>query len=137
MGTLWRQLRLWLEPGLGVKRWLCCDALGTALIGLGLAYVMLDIYRAYPNSSILAPFSLTALPRWARALLFGTAGMALLLIGDLPSQPGRCWRPSFARAGPSWQASPSTAGWDEARSRRHWRRQRIGDAAAGPQRAHG
>ncbi len=70
-----------MVPGLGVKRWFVVAALGTALIGLGLAIVMLDIYRAYPESNILPLFSLMALPRWLRALVFGTAGVALLLIG--------------------------------------------------------
>jgi uncharacterized cofD-like protein len=55
--------------------------LGTALIGLGLAYFLLDIYRANPDSSLLATISLTALPRWARALLLGMAGLAFLLLG--------------------------------------------------------
>jgi uncharacterized cofD-like protein len=55
--------------------------LGTALIGLGLAYFLLDIYRANPDSSLLATISLTALPRWARALLLGLAGFGLLLLG--------------------------------------------------------
>ena len=55
--------------------------LGTALIGLGLAYILLDIYRANPDSNLLATISLTALPRWARAVLLGAAGVAFLLLG--------------------------------------------------------
>ena len=55
--------------------------LGTALIGLGLAYILLDIYRANPDSNLLATISLTALPRWARAVLLGAAGLACLLLG--------------------------------------------------------
>ncbi|MCX6071135.1 MAG: 2-phospho-L-lactate transferase CofD family protein, partial [Chloroflexi bacterium] len=55
--------------------------LGTALIGLGLAYFLLDIYRANPDSSLLATISLTVLPRWARALLLSVAGLGLLLLG--------------------------------------------------------
>jgi uncharacterized cofD-like protein len=57
--------------------------LGTALIGLGLAYILLDLYRANPDSSLLATLSLTALPRWARALLLGAAGIGLLVLGGL------------------------------------------------------
>jgi len=55
--------------------------LGTALIGLGLAYILLDIYRANPDSNLLATISLTALPRWARAILLGAIGLAFLLLG--------------------------------------------------------
>jgi len=78
---VWRQLRLWLKPGIGVKRWLLLMVLGTALIGLGLAYILLDLYRANPDSGFLAAISLTVLPRWARALVLGAAGIALLLLG--------------------------------------------------------
>jgi len=66
---------------MGVKRWLLLMILGMALIGLGLAYFLLDIYRANPDSSLLATISLTALPRWVRALLLGAAGSAFLLFG--------------------------------------------------------
>jgi len=76
-------LRLWLEPGIGVKRWLLLMILGTALIGLGLAYILLDLYRANPDSSFLAAVSLTVLPRWARALLLGATGIGLLVLGGL------------------------------------------------------
>jgi uncharacterized cofD-like protein len=55
--------------------------LGTALIGLGLAYILLDIYRANPDSDLLATISLTVLPRWARAILLGAIGLAFLLLG--------------------------------------------------------
>jgi uncharacterized cofD-like protein len=74
-------LRQWLEPGIGVKRWLLLMVFGTALIGLAVAYFLLDIYRANPDSSLLATISLTALPRWARALLLAVAGLGLLLLG--------------------------------------------------------
>lgn len=57
--------------------------LGTALIGLGLAYILLDLYRANPDSDFLAAVSLTVLPRWARALLLGAAGIGLLVLGGL------------------------------------------------------
>ncbi|MCJ7512825.1 MAG: uridine diphosphate-N-acetylglucosamine-binding protein YvcK [Anaerolineales bacterium] len=77
----WEALRHWLVPGIGVKRWLGVMILGTALIGLGVAIILLDIYRAYPESNLLPVFSLMALPRWLRALAFGAAGLTLLLLG--------------------------------------------------------
>lgn len=76
-------MRLWLEPGIGVKRWLLLMTLGTALIGLGLAYILLDLYRANPDSPFLTTISLTVLPRWARAVLLGAIGIGLLLFGGL------------------------------------------------------
>jgi uncharacterized cofD-like protein len=76
----WALLTRWLEPGLGVKRWLIALVLGTAMVGLGLAIVLLDAYRAYPDSPILAILSLRALPRITRALLLGSAGIALMVL---------------------------------------------------------
>jgi uncharacterized cofD-like protein len=73
-----RLLARWLEPGIGVKRWLVLMVFGTALIGLGLAFVLLDIYRAYPDSTWLAAISLSMLPRWLRALVFGGVGVLVL-----------------------------------------------------------
>ncbi len=70
-----------MVPGLGVKRWFAVAILGTALIGLGLAIILLDIYRANPESNLLPVFSLLVLPRWLRAVVFGAAGVALLLLG--------------------------------------------------------
>jgi len=70
----------WMEPGLGVKRWIGLMVLGTALIGLGLAYFLLDIYRTSGYSPWLDVVTLRALPRWLRALLLGTSGISLLLL---------------------------------------------------------
>jgi uncharacterized cofD-like protein len=64
---------------LGVKRWLILMVLGTALIGLGLAVILLDIYRAQPQSPWLAILSLRSLPRLARAAIFCATGLAILL----------------------------------------------------------
>ena len=54
--------------------------LGTALIGLGLAYFLLDIYRTSSYSPWLDVVTLRALPRWLRALLLGASGASLLLL---------------------------------------------------------
>ena len=76
---LWRRIVRWLEPGLGVKRWVAVLTLGTTLIGLGMAVILLDIYRAYPNSPFLAVLSLRALPRALRALLLGGSGVIVIV----------------------------------------------------------
>jgi len=76
----WASLTRWLEPGLGVKRWLVTLVLGTAMVGLGLAFILLDAYRANPDSPILAVLSLRALPRLVRALVLGTAGVGLMVL---------------------------------------------------------
>jgi len=52
--------------------------IGMALIGLGLAVLLLDIYRNNPESPLLAVLSLRVLPRWLRAVVLGTAGFSLV-----------------------------------------------------------
>jgi uncharacterized cofD-like protein len=74
-----RRIIRWLEPGLGVKRWLFILVLSTALIGLGLAVILIDIYRNSPESPWIVFLSMRALPRWARALIFGLSGLVMLL----------------------------------------------------------
>jgi uncharacterized cofD-like protein len=76
----WRSLRRWLQPGLGVKRWLLIIVLGTALIGLALALILLDLYRAHPDSPLLAVLSLRALPRAVRAALLAAGGLVMLYL---------------------------------------------------------
>jgi uncharacterized cofD-like protein len=70
----------WLQPGLGVKRWIGLMILGAVLIGLGLAYSLLDVYRTSSYAPWLDLVTLRALPRWLRALLLGTSGLSLLLL---------------------------------------------------------
>ncbi len=77
-GHHWQLLWRWFEPGLGVKRWLLLMVSATALIGLGLAIVLLDYYRTHPDATWLYIVSLRALPRWARASLLGAAGLGVL-----------------------------------------------------------
>ena len=64
-GWLKKQLK-WLGPGLGMKRWMALMVIGTAILGLGLSVLVLDIYR---NASehwfveVLGWLSLRFLPR--------------------------------------------------------------------------
>src|SRR5512137_1065638 len=74
----------WLVPGLGVKRWLIIILLGTTLLGVGLAFLLLEIYRTAPDTwwlPILSTASLRALSRPLRVLIFGGIGIGLLLLG--------------------------------------------------------
>lgn len=79
-----RQKIGWLAPGLGVKRWVIMILIGTTLIGLGFAVLILDFYHNAPESwwqPILAFLSLRFLSRPLRALIFGGTGLALILSG--------------------------------------------------------
>ncbi len=80
-----QQLVLWLSPGLGVKRWFFLLLFGATMLAVGLAFVLLDIYRQAPPdswiSTSLSFISLQFLPRLLRALIFGGLGVAFVLIG--------------------------------------------------------
>ena len=77
-GGRWKLLWRWFEPGLGVKRWLLLLVAATALIGLGLAIILLDYYRLHPESTWLYVVSMRAFPRWLRAALLAAAGFSIL-----------------------------------------------------------
>lgn len=74
----------WLKPGLGVKRWLLLILAGTTLIGVGFAILILDLYRNAPETwwlPALSYLSLRFLDRPMRAIIFGGAGISLILYG--------------------------------------------------------
>ena len=78
-----RALR-WLIPGLGVKRWLLVTLAGTTLIGVGLAILVIDVYRTAPETwwlPALSAASLRFIARPLRALIFGGLGIGLILTG--------------------------------------------------------
>jgi len=80
---LFQPLR-WLVPGLGVKRWIVLILLGTTLLGVGLAVLLLEVYRTAPDTwwlPILSIASLRILIRPLRVLIFGGLGTGLILIG--------------------------------------------------------
>lgn len=77
-------LTRWLVPGLGVKRWLGLVLFGTTLLGVGLAILILDVYRTTPETwwlPLISAASLRFLPRLLRALIFGFIGMFAILGG--------------------------------------------------------
>jgi len=82
-GNLQQSLR-WLTPGLGVKRWMLLILFGITLLGVGLAIVILDVYRTAPNTwwlPIISTASLRFLPRLLRAIIFGSLGIAMIVGG--------------------------------------------------------
>ncbi len=82
---LWGFIRLelrWLTPGLGVKRWLLLFLLGVTFLGLGLAMLVLDLYRTAPDTwwlPIFSAISLRFLDRTLRTIIFGLASAGLIL----------------------------------------------------------
>jgi uncharacterized cofD-like protein len=84
--------KIWLTPGMGVKRWLIGLVTGTLLVGLGFSVFMLDLYRARPDSAVLSTLVLSFIPRPIRiAVLLSTGGGLIVL---------SLWRLSFALLAP-------------------------------------
>ncbi len=83
----WKQLSnqlRWLVPGIGIKRWILLFLLGTTLLGVGFAILLLDVYRTAPNTwwlPVLSFASLRVLSRPLRFLIFGGIGIGLILTG--------------------------------------------------------
>ena len=72
-----RGLLRWLIPGLGVKRWLLVTLAGITLFGVGLAILVLDVYRTAPETwwlPALSAASLRFIARPLRVLIFGGIG---------------------------------------------------------------
>ena len=75
------QARLrWLAPGIGVKRWLLLLLAGATLLGLGIAYVLLDLNRSVPVPATLRLLTLQFLPPFGRAALLGALGLGLMIL---------------------------------------------------------
>lgn len=74
----WRKLpgMKWLYPGMGVKRWLLLLMAGVTSMSLGLAYLLVTIYREQPLPEVFYYLTLQFIPRLWRALLFGVIGVA-------------------------------------------------------------
>ncbi|HQU35305.1 MAG: Gluconeogenesis factor [Anaerolineales bacterium] len=78
-----REIARWFAPGLGIKRWFLFIMAGITLLGVGLAMLLLDLYRTDSTNetllAILSYASLRFLPRILRILVFG--GIGLWLVG--------------------------------------------------------
>jgi len=75
----------WFRPGLGLRRWFVYLTLGITLLGLGIAVMVIDVYRTDSTNStfltLLSYASLRFLPRIWRAVIFGGLGLWLLIYG--------------------------------------------------------
>ncbi|MBI3742146.1 MAG: uridine diphosphate-N-acetylglucosamine-binding protein YvcK, partial [Chloroflexi bacterium] len=75
-----RSTRKWLYVGLGVKRWLALLFIGVTLLGLGFAYILVDLYRTIDLPDIFYYLTLQFISRTERALLFGVLALACVVI---------------------------------------------------------
>ena len=85
----------WLTPGIGVKRWIILLGFGITLIALGLAYILVDIYRGAGLPDVAYYLTLQFLPRVERALVVGVVGVAAIIFAV--RELGRSILSPFAR----------------------------------------
>jgi uncharacterized cofD-like protein len=74
----------WLQPGLGIKRWILAILLGTSILALGLAVFVIDLYRRTPETwwlPLVSFASLRYLPRLIRVIVFELLGMGIIAWG--------------------------------------------------------
>lgn len=73
--------RKWLYPGLGVKRWLALLLIGIVFLGLGVAYLLHDLYiSGLISRSMWQMLTLAFLPSWARSLGIVFVGLSLAAV---------------------------------------------------------
>ncbi|HEX7619877.1 MAG TPA: gluconeogenesis factor YvcK family protein, partial [Anaerolineales bacterium] len=78
------RLLRWFVPGIGVKRWFLVLLAGITLLGTGLAFYLLDVYRTAPKTwwlPILSFVSLRFLTRPWRIVIFASIGFGLTGLG--------------------------------------------------------
>ena len=74
----------WLVPGLGVKRWFGILLAGITLLGIGVAYFLLDVYRTANADSLIPVLDVASLrffPRPVRVAIFLVLGLGLIIWG--------------------------------------------------------
>jgi uncharacterized cofD-like protein len=72
----------WLTPGIGIKRWFLLVLIGTTIISLGIADVLLDIIRQPTRwGNLLYYLTLLFLTPSLRVIVFGGLGVILILLG--------------------------------------------------------
>lgn len=75
----------WFRPGLGIKRWFAVVLFGITLLAVGVAMLLLDLYRTESTNPFLIEFlrytSLQFLPRILRVFIFGGIGVGVIMLG--------------------------------------------------------
>ena len=70
----------WLYPGMHIKRWLALLMLGVAIMGLGIAYILRDVYVSYTFPSFIYYLTLQFIPRFWRGIMFMVASSSFILL---------------------------------------------------------
>jgi uncharacterized cofD-like protein len=75
-----RSLVKWLYPGMHIKRWLALLLLGVAVMGLGIAYLLREVYVTYTFPGAFYYLTLQFFPRWVRGLLFVGTSLTMIVM---------------------------------------------------------
>ena len=75
-----RHVFKWLLPGMHIKRWLLLLVLGVAIMGLGIAYFLREVYVSYTFPGIFYYLTLQFFPRWVRGMLFVSVAGSLIAL---------------------------------------------------------
>lgn len=80
------ELRRWLVPGIGIKRWLVVVFIGELCLALAGALFLRAVYRAAsvsgPEQALVSTLTLQFLPYGVRAVIVGAAGVGFFLYGS-------------------------------------------------------
>jgi len=78
-------LRRWLTPGIGVKRWLLVLFVGLLLLAMAFAHMLRQVGRDFeptgPFATVINVITLQFLPFELRGLMVGVVGVALVAVG--------------------------------------------------------
>jgi uncharacterized cofD-like protein len=74
-----RSLLKWLYPGMHIKRWLGLLMLGVAIMGLGIAYMLRELYVGVEFPGVFYYLTLQFFPRYVRGILFIAISTSLIL----------------------------------------------------------
>lgn len=70
----------WLYFGLHIKRWLLLIMVAVAVMGLGFAYLLREVYVSYTFPGWVEYATLQFIPRWGRGALFVTVASVLTVV---------------------------------------------------------
>lgn len=73
----------WLTPGLGIKRWLLLVLAGVTILSVGIAQIIVEVYRTEQLPDYLYVLLLRPLPVWLRLVIASGTGITLLVVGLL------------------------------------------------------
>lgn len=70
----------WLAIGLGVKRWLVLLIVGVTMLALGVAVLLVDVYRQAPRPDVFYYLTFQFIDRTVRGILLGIAGIGIIAL---------------------------------------------------------